>query len=94
MKSYIEKVLSLYVIEKVNPVSTPLGAHLQLTALMSHSIDEVKKLMSQVSYANAVWSLMYGVVSTRLDITYAVGGCYPIHGKPQEGTLVGSQVDL
>ena len=35
--------------------------------------DMVKELMSRISYASVVWSLMYAQICTRLDIAFAVG---------------------
>ena len=54
------------------PVSTPLVTHFKLSAAMSLQIDEEKEQMSHISYANAVGRVMYAMVYTRPDISYAI----------------------
>jgi len=53
-------------------VSTPLAAHFKLSSdLCPTSKEEINK-MSSVPYASAVGSLMYAMVCTRPDLSYAV----------------------
>ncbi|KAH9318634.1 hypothetical protein KI387_020403, partial [Taxus chinensis] len=46
------------------------------------SNDDEKEYMSRVPYANVVGSLMYVMVSTRLDISHAVGVVSRYMAKP------------
>jgi hypothetical protein len=57
----------------VKPVQIPLASHFKLSSGLCPSNDEKKDYMSRVPYANAMGSLMYAIVSTRLDISHAVG---------------------
>jgi len=53
-------------------VSTPLAAHFKLSSdLCPTSKEEIDKMFS-VPYASAVGSLMYAMVCTRPDLSYAV----------------------
>ena len=54
-------------------MSTPLASHFKLSAQLSPSTDAEREYMLQVPYSNAVGSLMYVMVCTRLDISHAVG---------------------
>nr|KYP65207.1 Retrovirus-related Pol polyprotein from transposon TNT 1-94 [Cajanus cajan] len=53
-------------------VSTPLGAHFNLTKEHSPKTDEDKAIMVKVPYTYVVGSLMYAMVCTRPDIAHAV----------------------
>lgn len=70
-EKYIEKVLKQFYMKDAKPVSGPLGGHFKLTKndLSDNEIEEMKI----VSYTSVVGSLMYGMVSTRSDIAYAIG---------------------
>jgi hypothetical protein len=57
----------------VKPVQIPLASHFNLSLGLCPSNDEEKDYMSRVPYANVVGSLMYVMVSTRPDISHAVG---------------------
>ena len=72
-EKYVEKVLQRFGMDKVKPVNIPLALHFKLSSGLCPSNDEEKEYMSRVPYANAVGSLMYAMVTTRLDISHAVG---------------------
>eukprot|EP00253_Pinus_taeda_P025015 PITA_25015 len=57
----------------VKPVNIPLASHFKLSSVLSPRDDEEKQYMSHVPYANVVGNLMYAMVSTRPDISHAVG---------------------
>jgi hypothetical protein len=71
-KSFAEKVLRRFGMEKAKVVSTPLAAHFKLSAALSPKSDAEKKYMEKVPYSSAVGSLMYLMVCTRPDIAQAV----------------------
>ncbi|KAG8496965.1 hypothetical protein CXB51_008193 [Gossypium anomalum] len=54
------------------PVSTPLAAHFRLSSALSPQSDDEIKYMSHVPYSSAVGSLMYAMVCSRPDLSYAV----------------------
>jgi hypothetical protein len=57
----------------VKLVSVPLASHFKLSSSLCSSTKEEKEYMSQIPYVNEVGSLMYEMVSTRPDISHAVG---------------------
>ena len=56
----------------VKPVSVPLVSHFRLCSSLCPSTKEENEYMSRIPYANAIGSLMYAMVSTRLDISHVV----------------------
>ncbi|KAG8481484.1 hypothetical protein CXB51_026330 [Gossypium anomalum] len=54
------------------PVSTPLAAHFRLSSALSPQSDDEIEYMSHVPYSSAVGSLMYVMVCSRPDLSYAV----------------------
>eukprot|EP00253_Pinus_taeda_P034842 PITA_34842 len=72
-QKYVEKVLEKFSMNNVKPVNVPLASHFKLSSVLSPRIDEVKQYMSHAPYANVVGNLMYVMVSTRPDISHAVG---------------------
>jgi hypothetical protein len=66
----------------VKPVNVPLASHFKLSSVLSPRTDEEKKYMSHVPYANFVGNLMYAMVSTRPDISHAVGVVSRFMAKP------------
>eukprot|EP00253_Pinus_taeda_P009242 PITA_09242 len=66
----------------VKPVNIPLASHFKLSSVLSPRDDEEKQYMSHVPYANVVGNLMYAMVSTRPDISHAVGVVSRFMAKP------------
>ncbi|KAG8500695.1 hypothetical protein CXB51_002843 [Gossypium anomalum] len=71
-KRYIEKVLCRFNMQSAKPVSTPLAAHFRLLSALSPQSDDEIEYMSHVPFSSAVGSLMYAMVCSRLDLSYAV----------------------
>ncbi|KAG8480706.1 hypothetical protein CXB51_025391 [Gossypium anomalum] len=71
-KRYIEKVLCRFNMQSAKPVSTPLAAHFKLPSALSPQSDDEIEYMSHVPYSSAVGSLMYAMVCSRPDLSYAV----------------------
>ena len=71
-KSFAEKVIRRFGMEKAKVVSTPLAVHFKLSASLSPKSDDERKYMEKVPYSSAVGSLMYLMVCTRPDIAQAV----------------------
>ncbi|GJU30249.1 retrotransposon protein, putative, ty1-copia subclass, partial [Tanacetum coccineum] len=69
---YVSKILNNFRIDNGKSVKMPLGGHFKLSLKDCPVRDCDVKRMSKVPYANAVGSLMYLMVCTRLDIAYAV----------------------
>ncbi|KAG8474963.1 hypothetical protein CXB51_031688 [Gossypium anomalum] len=71
-KGYIEKVLCRFNMQSAKPVSTPLAAHFRLSSALSPQSDDKIKYMSHVPYFSVVGSLMYAMVYSLPDLSYAV----------------------
>ncbi|KAG8490426.1 hypothetical protein CXB51_013710 [Gossypium anomalum] len=71
-KGYIEKVLCRFNMQSAKPVSTHLTAHFRLSSVFSPQSDDEIEYMSHVLYSSAVGSLMYAMVCSRPDLSYAV----------------------
>ncbi|KAG8483163.1 hypothetical protein CXB51_022140 [Gossypium anomalum] len=67
-----ETITKTVVQESAKPVSTPLAAHFRLSSALSPQSDDENEYMSHVPYSSVVGSLMYAMVYSRLDISYAV----------------------
>jgi hypothetical protein len=55
-----------------NPVSTPVASHLKLSYAQCPTKDEDLKYMSKVPYSSVVGSLMYALVDSHPDLSYAM----------------------
>ena len=53
-------------------VSTPIAPHFKLSALQCPSTDKDIEYMSRVPYSSDVGSLMYAMVCSRPDLSYAM----------------------
>ena len=58
--------------ENFNPIDTPMAKGEKLSDKLCSETPEQKKRMKKVPYANAIGSLMYAMLCTRLDISYTV----------------------
>ncbi|KAG8489132.1 hypothetical protein CXB51_017197 [Gossypium anomalum] len=58
--------------KSAKPVSTPLAAHFRLSSALSPQSDNEIEYMSHVPYSSVVGSLMYAMVCSRPDLSYAV----------------------
>ena len=67
-KKYIERVLK----QGSKLASTLLETHFKLSSALSPQIEEEGEHMSHVPYASAIGSIMYVMVCTRPNISYAV----------------------
>ncbi|KAG8485681.1 hypothetical protein CXB51_019023 [Gossypium anomalum] len=71
-KGYIEKVLCMFNMQSAKPVSTPLAAYFRLSSALSPQSDDEIEYMSHVPYSSAVGSLMYAMICSCPDLSYAV----------------------
>ncbi|CAD6271890.1 unnamed protein product [Miscanthus lutarioriparius] len=71
-QSYIKKVLHRFNMHDAKSVSTPIAPHFKLSTLQCASTDEDFEYMSRVSYSSTVGSLMYAMVCSRPDLSYAI----------------------
>ena len=69
----MEKILKRFNTSDAKPMNVLLEDHFKLSKAQDLTIENEKALMSEVSYALAVSSLMCIMICTRLDITQAMG---------------------
>ena len=70
---YIEDVLKRFNMQDSKPIGTPLDASVKLTKDMSPASAQEEEEMKNVPYQSAIGSIMYAMLGTRPDISYAVG---------------------
>ncbi|KAG8489021.1 hypothetical protein CXB51_017120 [Gossypium anomalum] len=83
-KGYIEKVLCRFNMQSAKPVNTPLAAHFRLSSALSPQSDDEIEYMSHVLYSSAVESLMYAMVCSRPDLSYAVSAVSRYMANPDK----------
>ncbi|CAM8990842.1 unnamed protein product [Rhodiola kirilowii] len=71
-KPYLEKVIAKYGNLNSKPVKVPLAPHFLLSKSQSPKTDSEIVRMEIVPYANVIGSLMYAMISTRLDLSYVI----------------------
>ncbi|KAG8482688.1 hypothetical protein CXB51_024472 [Gossypium anomalum] len=64
--------LEQLILQSAKPVSTPLAAHFRLSSALSPQSDDEIEYMSHVPYSSVVGFLMYAMVCSRPDLSYAV----------------------
>lgn len=69
----MERVLEKFGMKNLKPVNVPLASHFNLSSVLSPRTHEEKWYMSRVPYENVVGNLMYAMVSTRPNISHAIG---------------------
>ena len=72
-ETYIKKILERFGMENSKPIDTPVDKGSALCLDQCPKIDEEKKRMSTVPYAEAIGNLMYAMLCTRPDICFIVG---------------------
>ena len=68
----MRKCQNAFHLHDAKPMSTILASHFRLSASMSPQSENEIEYMSRVPYSSAVSSIMYAMVCTRPDISYAV----------------------
>ena len=68
------------------PVSTPIAPHFKLSTAQCSSSDEDVEYMSKISYSSAVGSLMYVMVCSRLNLSYAMSLVSRYMSNPSKDT--------
>ena len=71
-QNYIQKILQRFNMNDAKPISTPIAPHFRLSAAQCASTDQDIEYMSRVPYSSAVGSLMYDMVCSRPDLSYAM----------------------
>lgn len=70
--AYVHKILEKFSMLDCKSVSLPLSNHFKLSTEQSPKTDEEFKRIERIPYANTVGSVMYLMVSTRLDLAHGI----------------------
>ncbi|WVZ77074.1 hypothetical protein U9M48_024976 [Paspalum notatum var. saurae] len=70
--NYFRKVLCRFNMHDSKPVNTPIAPHFKLLSSQCPSTDSDFEYMSKVPYFSVVGSLMYAMVCSRPDLSYAM----------------------
>ncbi|KAH9657534.1 hypothetical protein KPL70_023118 [Citrus sinensis] len=71
-EKYLKRVLETFGMTSCKPVMTPIATHFKLSSLQCPKTKKEKLEMAKIPYANAVGCMMYAMVLTRPDISYAL----------------------
>lgn len=69
---YLKKILQVFRMDDSKPMSTPIGAQFKLVALKEGEQGSAGS-DDEYPYSNAVGSIMYAMISTRLNLAFGVG---------------------
>ncbi|KAK8640458.1 hypothetical protein V6N13_008211 [Hibiscus sabdariffa] len=83
--TYIDKVLKRFSMEESKRGFLPMRHGISLSKEMCLSTPQERKRMSQIRYASAIGSLMYAMICTRPDLSYAVSMTSRYQANPGEG---------
>ncbi|KAL5548154.1 hypothetical protein UlMin_003385 [Ulmus minor] len=70
--SYLEKLITKFSMNDCKPVQIPLAAHFNFSDELCPKTDIEREQMKNIPYSNAIGSLMYSMVSTRPDLSFAI----------------------
>ena len=71
-ENYVKKIVKTFGMSVCKSVMTPLASHFKLSNLQCAKTDEERHEMVKFPYANVVGCMMYAMVLTRPNISYAL----------------------
>ncbi|KAK8623460.1 hypothetical protein V6N13_118345 [Hibiscus sabdariffa] len=83
--TYIDKVLKRFSMEESKRGFLPMRHGISLSKEMCPSTPQESERMSQIPYASAIGSIMYAMISTRPDLSYALSMISRYQANPGEG---------
>ncbi|KAK8700448.1 hypothetical protein V6N13_018844 [Hibiscus sabdariffa] len=83
--TYIDKVLKRFSMEESKIGFLPMRHGISLSKEMCPSTPQEKERMSQIPYASAIGSIMYPMICTRPDLSYALSMTSRYQANPGEG---------
>ncbi|KAK8667592.1 hypothetical protein V6N13_007740 [Hibiscus sabdariffa] len=86
--TYIDKVLKRFNMEASKKGFLPMTHGISLSKEMCHSTPQERERMSQIPYASAIGSIMYAMICTRPDLSYALSMTSRYQANPGEGHWV------
>ncbi|WVZ90430.1 hypothetical protein U9M48_036732 [Paspalum notatum var. saurae] len=82
--TYIDKVLKRFSMEQSKKGFLPMSHGMRFSEKQCPSSDEERERMSKVPYASAVGSIMYAMICTRPDVSYALSVMSRYQANPGE----------
>ncbi|KAK8667652.1 hypothetical protein V6N13_007800 [Hibiscus sabdariffa] len=89
--TYIDKVLKRFNMEASKKGFLPMTHGISLSKEMCPSTSQEKERMSQIPYSSAIGSIMYAMISTRPDLSYALSMTSRYQANPGEGHWGGEE---
>ncbi|KAK8708436.1 hypothetical protein V6N13_059478 [Hibiscus sabdariffa] len=83
--TYIDKVLKRFSMEESKRGFLPIRHGISLSKEMCPSSPQERERMSQIPYASAIGSIMYAMICTRPNISYALSMTSRYQANPGEG---------
>ena len=83
--TYIDKVLKRFNMEESNRGLLPMSHGISLSKNMSPKSKDERERMTRIPYASAVGSIMYAMICTRPDVSYALSICSHYQADPGDG---------
>ncbi|KAK9044819.1 hypothetical protein V6N11_058710 [Hibiscus sabdariffa] len=83
--TYIDKVLKRISMEESKRGFLPMRHGISLSKEMCPSTPQERERMSQIPYASAIGSIMYAMICTRPDLSYALSMTSRYQANPGEG---------
>ncbi|KAK8652570.1 hypothetical protein V6N13_126600 [Hibiscus sabdariffa] len=83
--TYIDKVLKRFSMEESKRGFLPMRHGISLSKEMCPSSPQERERMSQIPYASAIGSIMYAMIYTRPDLSYALSMTSRYQANPGEG---------
>ena len=82
---YIDKVLKRFSMEEAKKGFLPMSHGIHLSKTQCPRTADERERMSKVPYASAIGSIMYAMISTRPDVSYALSVTSRYQYDPGEG---------
>ncbi|KAK8705107.1 hypothetical protein V6N13_048715 [Hibiscus sabdariffa] len=86
--TYIDKVLKRFNMEASKKGFLPMTHGISLSKEMCPSTSQERERMSQIPYASAIGSIVYAMICTRPDLSYALSMTSRYQANPGEGHWV------
>ena len=82
--TYIDKVLKRFNMEEAKKGFLPMSHGIHLSKTQCPTTTDERERMSKVPYASAIGSIMYAMISTRPDVSYALSVTSRYQSDPGE----------
>jgi len=82
--NYLMKAVKKFGMHNCKPVSVPLAGHFVPTKSQSPTSNSEVIKMENVPYANAIGTIMYVMISTRLDLAFAISALSRFMSNPSK----------